>query len=214
MVFAASVFVAGCRESSEDALFKRGSENEGEAGEVGSIQGVESASPLVGKDRLVPWVPAVADRVAALVGKSVYQVKPEEVSQIRVLNLNSAKLRSLRGFELFTGLEELSAKGGKISDLTPLSGLSKLRSLQLSDNEISDLAPLSQLDSLSLLELDNNEIESVQPLSSLGSLQQLFAKGNLIRDLAPLVNCQSMTHLSVTYNAIEEFPDLLPSPKL
>ena len=68
----------------------------------------------------------------------------------------------------------------KISDLSPLAGLTNLTELYLSYNKISDLAPLAGLTNLSRLELRDNNISDLTPLVGLTNLGMLYLNKNPI----------------------------------
>ncbi len=74
----------------------------------------------------------------------------------------------------------------KISDITPLTSLTKLTSLDLSFNKISDTTPLKSLTNLTSLSLWNNEISDTTPLTSLTNLTNLDLSGNQISDISPM----------------------------
>ncbi|MGC1395712.1 MAG: leucine-rich repeat domain-containing protein, partial [Coleofasciculaceae cyanobacterium] len=55
----------------------------------------------------------------------------------------------------------------KISDITPLQGLTNLNELNLGSNKISDITPLQGLTNLTMLWLDNNKISDITPLQGM-----------------------------------------------
>ncbi|MCE5187802.1 MAG: leucine-rich repeat domain-containing protein [Eubacteriales bacterium] len=76
--------------------------------------------------------------------------------------------------------------GGKLSDLLPLSGLTRLQALTLRGNAISDITPLSALTNLLYLDLQANQVTDVSALSRLTNLQRLFLANNPVSDFSPL----------------------------
>ena len=70
-----------------------------------------------------------------------------------------------------TGASDLNLWANKISDLAPLTELTRLKSLTLSGNQITDLRPLSGLTRLERLQLSNNQIADLTPLESLSNLK-------------------------------------------
>jgi internalin A len=80
-------------------------------------------------------------------------------------------------------LTELNLSEREVSDLKPLSGLTKLTSLDLGSNKISDLKPLSGLTKLTSLSLYNNKISDLKPLSSLTKLIDLNLNINKISNV-------------------------------
>lgn len=74
----------------------------------------------------------------------------------------------------------LTLAANQISDITPLTSLTKLTYLDLCVNEISDVAPLKSLTNLYYLNLNDNKINDITPLESLTSLKILSLHGNLL----------------------------------
>ena len=62
-------------------------------------------------------------------------------------------------------LSFLSAGSNAISDLSPLSTLTKLRGVLLDANLITDLQPLAGLPELTSIDLSGNQISNLSPLS-------------------------------------------------
>ena len=72
----------------------------------------------------------------------------------------------------------LDLSGKKVTDLTPLTGLTNLTNLTLSGNQITDLTPLAGLANLLLLALDHNQIADLTPLKGLTNLKMLALQEN------------------------------------
>ena len=121
--------------------------------------------------------------------------------------LTPAHLQSLgrldapdKGIVNLTGLEHaihchtLILEENEISDISPLSGLTKLAFLDLSHNQISDIRPLAGLTGLGGLKLANNQIVDILPLAGLVNLNLLNIANNRIMDFSPLagLNLQSL----------------------
>lgn len=70
----------------------------------------------------------------------------------------------------------------QISDITPLSNLTKLTWIDLNDNQISDISPLSNLTMMSHLILDSNQIKNISPLSKLTNLLFINLNNNPINN--------------------------------
>ena len=101
--------------------------------------------------------------------------------------LNDAKLSDLTPLAGLTNIEYLYLGNNNISDLTPLKGLTNLRTLSLGYNNISDLTPLAGLTNLEYLWLTRNNISNLSPLAGLTNLGRLsLLEGNNISDLSPL----------------------------
>ena len=89
----------------------------------------------------------------------------EDLAGLKSLSVTgAATLEDLRNFP---DLEELSATYGTVSDLTPLSDMTKLKSLNLSHNRIRDVSPLAGLEKLDKLDLSVNMIADFGPADGL-----------------------------------------------
>ncbi len=96
----------------------------------------------------------------------------------------------------------------EISDISPLSGLSKLEAIYLPDNEISDISPLSRLTDLRTLVLDSNQISDISPLSGLTNLRFLSVGSNQISDISPLSKLNNLIDLGLSDNNISDIRPL------
>ena len=103
---------------------------------------------------------------------------------------------------------ELSLKNNKITDLTPLSGLTNLAALVLDNNQIADLSPLSGLTNLTALSLVNNQIANLTPLSGLTNLKSLYLDKNQIASLSPLSGLTNLIGLNLASNQIASLSPL------
>ena len=115
-----------------------------------------------------------------------------------------------------TWLEKLDISGvgdniGKISDLSPLSGLTALTSLIFNFNKVSDLSPLSGLTALTSLSFSFNKISDLSPINNLIALTSLSCMVNQVSDLSPIGEFIALAELSCNSNQII---DLSPIGKL
>ena len=106
-------------------------------------------------------------------------------------------LQDLTGLEFATNLKRLSFSNfgttggepyerGKLSDISPLVGLTNLTHLNLAKNRISDISPLAGLTNLQSLDLFDNQISDISPLAGLTNLQSLNLRYNEISDFSPI----------------------------
>ena len=113
----------------------------------------------------------------------------------------------------------------KISDLTPLKGLTTLEVLELQFNAVWNLFPLRNLRNLTHLSLTENKITNISPLADLTNLRYLgisnhyysplWAGNNRITSLAPLRNLRNLSRLDVGQNPIGSSIDIVRNfPKL
>ena len=138
-----------------------------------------------------------------------------EMATLTILRAPNSDISDLTGLEHATNLTALYlgqarvdnkvVNSNAISDIAPLSGLTKLRTLNLSRNKVSDLSPLSDLTNLRSLNLSVNRIISdLAPLSGLTKLRTLNLFTNKISDIAPLSGLTALRTLSLTRNTISD----------
>ena len=128
-------------------------------------------------------------------------------------NVNRNEISDLSPLSNLTRLTNLNLANNDISDLSPLSNLTNLTRLDLALNGgISDLSPLSNLTNLTALGLESNSIEVLSPLSNLTRLTDLRLARNYISDLSPLSNLTRLTRLNLVLNG--SIRDLSPLSNL
>ena len=149
----------------------------------------------------------------------------EYATELTVLNLgyvltngnrvNSNSISDLSPLSGLTKLTELNLFRNTIADLSPLSNLTELIELDLSGNVyISDLSPLSGLTGMRTLQLYSNNISDLSPLSSLTDLRWLGVSNNLIWDIAPLSSLIELRGVSLSNNAVSDLSPLSSLTKL
>jgi len=115
---------------------------------------------------------------------------------------NSNEISNLSPLSGLTRLEYLDLGSNLISDMSVLSGLTSLTYLDLYDNFISDVSALSNLTNLTSLDLYNNIISDVSDLSGMTGLERLFLGINLISDVSVLANLTNLETLNLEENLI------------
>ena len=116
--------------------------------------------------------------------------------------------------EKLAKLNQLILPNRKITDISPLSGLTNLTILVLYYNEIKDISPLSGLPNLTQLWLNNNEIKDVSPLSGLTNLHHLTLDDNEIKDISSLSGLTNLTVLTLDNNQITNINSISGLTKL
>ena len=164
---------------------------------------------------------------AALGKTSGASITPAEMATLTSLEAQDKEIRDLTGLEFATGLTTLNLGGelyswstsgevtlrldnNAISDVSPLSSLTKLTWLNLSGNDISDFSPLSNLTNLTTLTLINTTISNLLPLTNLTSLTDLNLAGNDLSnsDFSPLTRLTSLAKLELLVTKISDVSKL------
>lgn len=115
-----------------------------------------------------------------------------ELTKLTSLQMGGLVIDDLSVVANMPHLISLTVFGGKrLTDLSPLSGLTELQALTLNNNRISDVSPLAGLTKLIYLDLQANQITDVTPLAGLTGLTRLFLANNPIQDYTPLAQVRS-----------------------
>ena len=125
-----------------------------------------------------------------------------------LLDAQSKGIVVLTGLEHATNLRNLSLRGNKIEDISPLSGLTMLKTLTLSENNISNIDALSEMTELTHLALQENKIEDISPLEKLTMLETLILRENNISNIDALSEMTELTTLYLSTNKIEDISPL------
>ena len=90
-----------------------------------------------------------------------------------------------------------------IHDLSALADLSNLEDFQCWNCAVTDLTPLSGMSKLTALNMGSNDrLRDLTPLSGLVGLERLWVYYCSVRDVAPLSDLTNLEDLNLSYNAI------------
>jgi hypothetical protein len=93
------------------------------------------------------------------------------LEDIEEIELSSSDINDLDGVQFCINVKTIDVSNNRISDLTPLFGLTNLEELNLSDNQIGYIDGISNLVNLKSIRLSNNYIEDIYPLFELKMLE-------------------------------------------
>ena len=116
----------------------------------------------------------------------ISDISPIEPNPIRTIHLGACQISDITPLTNLTRLVVLILNHNQIEIITPLANLIKLTELSLTSNHIVDIGPLANLTMLEELGIDSNAIVDVSPLANLENLMDLKLAGNAIRDFSPL----------------------------
>ena len=144
-----------------------------------------------------------------------------EMETLTSLDARDKGIRSLTGLEFATNLTSLNlspdAENGpinRVSDLSPLSGLTNLTRLNLGRNRVSDISALAGLTNLTELGLWANRVWDLSPLSGLTNLTGLDLNGNNVSDISALAGLTNLTWLVLGANSIADLSPLVANTGL
>lgn len=93
------------------------------------------------------------------------------LEDIEEFELSSSDINDLDGVQFCINAKTIDVSNNRITDLTPLIGLTNLEELNLSDNQIGYIDGLNNLVNLKSVLLSNNYIEDISPLFELKLLE-------------------------------------------
>ena len=118
----------------------------------------------------------------------------EEMERLRTLRSHDRRVHDLTGLQLATSLAHLELDNSRVSDISPLRGLTNLNFLEVG-GDFSDLSPLAGLTNLRELSIGGNNISDIMPVSGLVNLNELNIGGTNISDISPVSRLISLKHL-------------------
>ena len=93
------------------------------------------------------------------------------LEDIEEFELSSSDINDLDGVQFCINAKTIDVSNNRISDLTPLFGLTNLEELNLSDNQIGYIDGIGNLVNMKSILLSNNYIEDISPLFELKMLE-------------------------------------------
>jgi hypothetical protein len=126
------------------------------------------------------------------------------MTKLKLLILDHTPVRDLRPLEPLAELQRLSARRTQIVDLAPLANLSNLEFLHLQDTAVRDVSALTALGKLQLLILDRTEVSDVSAFSGLSSLTWLSLDGTNVRELDPLLGLQNLERIDIKETSVSD----------
>ncbi|MGG5372749.1 bacterial Ig-like domain-containing protein [Enterococcus sp. AZ196] len=134
------------------------------------------------------WMPdkTLQQAVATRLGIAVEDLKQADLLNLKTLNVHNQGINSLEGLQYAENLIDLTASENNLTDITPLSGLSKLEDLKVSWNNLSDISMITTLPNLKSISASDNKIYDLPDLSSCFQLNSVVLSRNFISDISPV----------------------------
>ncbi len=143
------------------------------------------------------------------IGKPSGDIYYSDVQTITSLVVDFTDITDLSGMEYCVNITIIDFNvNNYISDLNPISNLTKLTELYIEMNDISDISPISNLKNLTVLNLFNNNLVDISPISSLTNLTEINLGFNDIIDISPLSTLNNLTKIMLKNNDIIDISSL------
>lgn len=126
------------------------------------------------------------------------------------LNLSGKNLtnKDIANLKYMTKIKELIISNNKLTDLSPVSGLTQLEKLTFHNNDVSDISFVKNLKKLKVFGAENNDISDISPLSGLTSLEEVWLQKNGISSISALSKCNKLKYVSLSDNLITDLTPL------
>jgi Leucine-rich repeat (LRR) protein len=146
----------------------------------------------------------IREAIARELNKPASELVDSDCAQVTRLNLSLSKLSDLTPLKGLTSLQELYLDGTHVTDLTALQGLTSLQRLWLNQTQVSDLTPLHGLTDLIVLYLNGTRVSDLTALEGLTSLRELYLNQTRVSDLTALRVLTSLHVLSLEWTQISD----------
>ena len=157
--------------------------------------------------------PNLRTAIAEALGKNPNApITAEDMKRLGRLDARNRGIQDLTGIQFAINLRSrLDLRDNRISDISPIAGLTELRELEINRNTISDISPVRGLTNLTLLVFKGNQISDISPIAGLINLQGLYISDNPISDISPVRGLINLTHFDVHETLVT---DLSPVARL
>lgn len=148
--------------------------------------------------------------IREIIGKSTGEITKKDMEVLVILDIRDKDVSNLKGLEHATNLLYLGIvnKDSSLSDLRPISKLTKLSDLIIENAEISDTSPLKDLTNLTILSLKNNNISDISPLKNLINLDCIDIEYNNVRDIDVFSEFTKLRYAYIEGNNISDINPL------
>jgi hypothetical protein len=130
------------------------------------------------------------------------------LQSLRGLNLSNTRVSDLSPLAGMTGMRDLSLSNTRVSDLSPLAGLTRLRTLRLDNTQVIDLSPLAGMLGLEALLLSKTQVSDVCPIAGMTGMKTLLLDNTQVNDLFPLAGMAGMRDLSLSNTRVSDLSPL------
>lgn len=130
------------------------------------------------------------------------------------LDLHDVPLSDISPLSVLTRLTELNLSETDVSDISPLAGMTHLLDLFLSGTLVNDISPLAGLTSLRELDLVGTAVSDIGPLGGLTSLRRLYLSRTSVEDISSLAGLENLESLHLKDCDVSDYRPLLGLRKL
>lgn len=125
------------------------------------------------------------------------------------LALSTCGIKSIRGLQAYTNVQNIYLNNNQISTLLPLSKLKQITYLNVSNSGLTDksVEGLSELTNITVLECCQNYLTTLSFTDNMTKLTLLNAMGNEVTTLSATAKKPNLQLLLLGFNKIEKFPD-------
>ena len=159
------------------------------------------APPIVTQPDVLPGThvhipdPTLSAIISEELGKnSNAPITVEEMETLITLESQHRRIHNLTGLQFATNLTHLDLDNSRVSDISPLKGLTNLKLLQV-HGSFSDLSPVTGLINLEFFDFSGSNVSDLSPLVGLVNLRKIIAPEGTKIVLPPAVLQGGFIHI-------------------
>ena len=174
---------------------------------VGDLPDITQPDVLPGSHILIPD-PILRIMITEELGTSSNApITVEEMEGLSELRSRDRRVHDLTGVHFATNLTRLELDNSRVSDLSPVSGLTNLDFIEV-HGPISDLSPVAGLINLRRLDIAGINVSDLSPLVGLTKLKELVIADTNISDLSPVAGLINLEFLAFSNDTISDISGL------
>ncbi len=126
-----------------------------------------------------------------------------DMAGLSILEAWHSGIASIQGLEYATNLTYLNLNGNQISDMSPVTGLTKLTHLDIWDAPINDISFVSGLTNLTFLSAGGNDVSDMSAVAGLTKLTSLSLECSQVSEVSGISEMKNIEYLFFTNCPIE-----------
>ena len=151
-----------------------------------------------------------SERAAAAV---VTKTEMESLTTLTSVGTATEKIDDLRGLSYAQNLTRLNMGGNDITDLTPLSGLTKLEYFWFANNKnLTDITPLANLKELKYLDIWRSKVVDISVIRNFKKLERIQARATGMSDISAAQYTPKFYIFELSWNKIRDLTPILNNP--
>ena len=143
----------------------------------------------------------------------VTKTEMESLTTLTSVGTATEKIDDLRGLSYAQNLTRLNMGGNDITDLTPLSGLTKLEYFWFANNKnLTDITPLANLKELKYLDIWRSKVVDISVIRNFKKLERIQARATGMSDISATQYTPKFYIFELSWNKIRDLTPIVNNP--